>query len=107
MIFFRLSICQEDWLEIYNLYRDGKEKLIGRYCGMTAPGPLDSNRGAVGVRVILHSDQEGVFSGFKARYTFEVAKSIFGGKLSSYWYKYMKVYVGVILLASSQPVLVQ
>lgn len=66
---------------MYNVYRDGTEKLIGRYCGMTAPGPLDSNRGATGLKVLLHSDQEGVFSGFKARYSFEIAKSIFGGKI--------------------------
>ncbi|XP_054267928.1 dorsal-ventral patterning tolloid-like protein 1 isoform X1 [Macrosteles quadrilineatus] len=72
------TVCQEDWLEMYNMYRDGTEKLIGRYCGMTAPGPLDSTRGAVGIKILLHSDQEGVFSGFKARYSFEVAKSIFG-----------------------------
>ncbi|GLH08018.1 Cubilin homolog [Gryllus bimaculatus] len=70
--------CQEDWLEMYNMYRDGTEKLIGRYCGTTAPGPVESNRGAIGVKILLHSDQEGVFSGFKARYTFEIAKSIFG-----------------------------
>ncbi|CAA9999330.1 unnamed protein product [Nesidiocoris tenuis] len=71
-------ICQEDWLEMYNLYRDGTEKLTGRYCSMTAPGPLDSNRGAVGLKVVLHTDKEAVYSGFKARYSFEVAKSIFG-----------------------------
>ncbi|XP_066904535.1 cubilin isoform X2 [Halyomorpha halys] len=72
------TICTEDWLEIYNLYRDGTEKLIGRYCAMTAPGPLDSNRGAVGLKLLLHTNAEGVYSGFKARYSFEVAKSIFG-----------------------------
>ncbi|XP_024085153.1 cubilin isoform X2 [Cimex lectularius] len=76
--FYGSSICFEDWLEMYNLYRDGTEKLIGRYCGMTAPGPLDSNRGAIGLKVILHTDKEGVYSGFKARYSFDVAKSIFG-----------------------------
>lgn len=70
--------CQEDWLEIYNVYRDGTDKLIGRYCGMTAPGPVESNRGALGLRVVLHADSEGVYSGFKARYVFETAKSIFG-----------------------------
>ncbi|KAG8299043.1 Cubilin [Homalodisca vitripennis] len=26
------TVCQEDWLEMYNMYRDGTEKLIGRYC---------------------------------------------------------------------------
>ncbi|CAB3384550.1 Hypothetical predicted protein [Cloeon dipterum] len=70
--------CQEDWLEIYNMYKDGTEKLVGRYCGVTAPGPVESNRGATGLKVLLHSDDDGVFSGFKARYMFEVAKSIFG-----------------------------
>lgn len=71
-------MCQEDWLEIYNIYRDGMEKLLGRYCGMTAPGPVESNVGAIGLKVILHADAEGVYSGFKARYNFETAKSIFG-----------------------------
>jgi len=64
---------------MYNTYKDGTEKLVGRYCGTTAPGPIESNRGATGLKIILHSDQEGVFSGFKARYTFESVKSIFGG----------------------------
>ncbi|PSN56363.1 hypothetical protein C0J52_03754 [Blattella germanica] len=77
---YGISICQEDWLEMYNTYKDGTEKLVGRYCGMTAPGPIESNRGATGMKIILHSDQEGVFSGFKARYTFEGVKSIFGGR---------------------------
>ena len=64
---------------MYNTYKDGTEKLVGRYCSMTAPGPIESNRGAAGVKIILHSDQESVFSGFKAHYTFESVKSIFGG----------------------------
>ncbi|XP_073992493.1 cubilin isoform X2 [Rhodnius prolixus] len=72
------AICQEDWLEMYNIYRDETQKLIGRYCSMTAPGPLDSNRGAIGLKVVLHTDREEVSSGFKARYSFENAKSIFG-----------------------------
>ncbi|XP_026672046.1 bone morphogenetic protein 1 isoform X2 [Ceratina calcarata] len=75
---YGLEICQDDWLEIYNMYRDDTEKLIGRYCGGTAPGPVESNLGALGLKVILRSDSELVYSGFKARYTFEVAKPIFG-----------------------------
>lgn len=47
---------------------------------MTAPGPLESNRGAIGLKVLLHTNSEGVSSGFKARYFFDVAKPIFGGK---------------------------
>lgn len=45
---------------------------------MTAPGPIESNRGAMGLKIVLHADSEGVYSGFKARYSFETAKSIFG-----------------------------
>lgn len=73
-------------MEVYNIYRDGTEKIVGRYCSMTAPGPIESNRGAMGLKIILHADSEGVFSGFKARYSFETAKSIFGdcgGNVSS------------------------
>ncbi|XP_035739914.1 dorsal-ventral patterning tolloid-like protein 1 isoform X2 [Vespa mandarinia] len=75
---YGFELCQDDWLEIYIMYRDNTEKLIGRYCGMTAPGPVESTLGALGLKVILHSDSELVYSGFKARYTFEVAKPIFG-----------------------------
>lgn len=75
-----MFVCKEDWLEIYNIYKDGTEKVVGRYCGMTAPGPLESNRGAIGLKVLLHTNSEGVSSGFKARYFFDDAKSIFGGK---------------------------
>lgn len=63
---------------MYVLYRDGTDRFLGRYCGFTAPGPVESPRGAVGIRVVLHTDQENVASGFKARYIFEVAKSVFG-----------------------------
>lgn len=86
---FRASVCQEDWLEIFNVYRDGTEKIVGRYCSMTAPGPIESNRAAMGLKIILHADSEGVYSGFRARYNFETAKSIFGdcgGNVSSLEY---------------------
>lgn len=76
----RVLVCTDDWLEIYNIYKDGTEKIVGRYCGMTAPGPLESNRGAIGLKILLHTNSEGVSSGFKARYFFDVAKPIFGGE---------------------------
>ncbi|XP_053679390.1 cubilin [Anopheles nili] len=72
------SVCFEDWLEMYVLYRDGTDRFLGRYCSLTAPGPVESPRGAVGIRVVLHTDLENVASGFKARYIFETAKSVFG-----------------------------
>ncbi|XP_060879862.1 LOW QUALITY PROTEIN: tolloid-like protein 1 [Metopolophium dirhodum] len=78
LVQFGVFVCKEDWLEIYNIYKDGTEKIVGRYCGMTAPGPLESNRGAIGLKVLLHTNSEGVSSGFKARYFFDDAKPIFG-----------------------------
>lgn len=63
---------------MYVIFRDGSDRFLGRYCGLTAPGPVESPRGAVGIRVLLHTDKESVASGFKARYIFEVAKSVFG-----------------------------
>lgn len=79
-MFIRDEVCQEDWLEIYNTYKDGTENRLGRYCGVTAPGPVESFRGAVGVKLFFRTNEKGVYSGFKARYSFETAKSIFGGK---------------------------
>lgn len=71
-------MCFEDWLEMYVIFRDAPDRFLGRYCGYSAPGPVESPRGAVGIRIHLHTDQESVASGFKARYIFEVAKSVFG-----------------------------
>ncbi|XP_050436829.1 cubilin-like [Adelges cooleyi] len=78
LVQFGVTVCTEDWVEIYNIYKDNTEKIVGRYCGMTAPGPLESNRGALGLKVLLHTNSQGVYSGFKARYFFDVAKPIFG-----------------------------
>lgn len=63
---------------MYVIFRDAPDRFLGRYCGYSAPGPVESPRGAVGIRIHLHTDQESVASGFKARYIFEVAKSVFG-----------------------------
>lgn len=76
--YYSSVICYEDWLEMYVVYRDNNDRFLGRYCGMTAPGPVESPRGAVGLRITLHTDQENVASGFKARYFFETAKSEIG-----------------------------
>ena len=61
------------------MFKDRNDRLIGRYCALTAPGPIESHEEAEGIRLVLHTDEEGVFSGFKARYIFFTAKSIFGG----------------------------
>lgn len=41
------TACSEDWLEIYILFRDGNDRFIGRYCGATSPGPVESPRFAL------------------------------------------------------------
>ncbi|XP_046653387.1 bone morphogenetic protein 1-like isoform X1 [Daphnia pulicaria] len=70
------SYCQEDWVEIYNVFYGGREVLLGRYCGDSFPGPVESDPGSIGLKVILHTDEEGVFNGFKGRYTFDENDSI-------------------------------
>jgi hypothetical protein len=37
---FSRSQCVEDWLEIYQIYRDNSEELVGRYCASSSPGPV-------------------------------------------------------------------
>ena len=66
-------------MEMYNVWKDREDRLIGRYCGFTAPGPIESREGAQALKLIFHTDEEGVYSGFKARYIFFTAKSIYGG----------------------------
>ena len=41
-----------------------------RYCDKSSPGPVVSPKGTVGLEMHLHTNQEGVFSGFKGRYQF-------------------------------------
>ncbi|QQP50915.1 Uncharacterized protein FKW44_012076, partial [Caligus rogercresseyi] len=67
------------WLEIFQLYRDKTEELVGRYCASSSPGPVVSLREvAVGLKVFLLTDEKDVFSGFMGRYLFFKEKSIFG-----------------------------
>ncbi|KAJ2947612.1 hypothetical protein O0L34_g17412 [Tuta absoluta] len=72
------ATCSEDWLEAWWTGREGSRVPLGRWCGLATPGPLQSPRGALGLLIALHTDNEAVASGFKARYVFEPAKSIFG-----------------------------
>ena len=71
----------EDWLEIYQIYQDRTEELVGRYCANSSPGPVVSiQKAAVGLKVYLHTDEKDVYSGFMGRYNFFQEKSAFGGK---------------------------
>lgn len=49
------SYCQEDWVEIYNVFYGGKEVLLGRYCGDSFPGPVESDPGTIGLKVKRHT----------------------------------------------------
>ena len=72
--------CVEDWVEIFQIYQDRSEELVGRYCSNSAPGPVVSLRKiAVGLKVIMHTDDKDVYSGFMGRYMFFSEKSEFGG----------------------------
>ncbi|XP_069946487.1 cubilin isoform X4 [Cherax quadricarinatus] len=83
--------CQEDWVEIYNVYRPvesdvERERLNGRYCGLAAPGPIESELEAVGLRVVLRTDHEHVYSGFEAIYQFKKKEMLFrdcGGNITN------------------------
>ncbi|XP_026333474.1 CUB domain-containing protein 2 [Hyposmocoma kahamanoa] len=72
------ATCSEDWVEAWWTGREGTRVPLGRWCGLATPGPLQSPRGALGLLIALHTDTDAVASGFKARYVFEPAKSIFG-----------------------------
>lgn len=73
------SQCVEDWLEIYQIYQDSSEELVGRYCASSAPGPVVSLKEvAVGLKVFLRTDSKDVYSGFMGRYMFFKEKSVFG-----------------------------
>ncbi|KAG8192223.1 hypothetical protein JTE90_014084 [Oedothorax gibbosus] len=67
------EICQEDWLEIYEVYPSGRERKLGRYCGRTAPGPIMSELGVDTMKVTLRTDDKNVASGFTATYEFFAA----------------------------------
>ena len=79
---YRRTHCTDDYVEIYNLYRapgtDNEiEKLNGRYCGEAIPGPVESERNSIGLRVVLRTDHEGVYSGFDADYLFKKKEPFF------------------------------
>ncbi|XP_050425565.1 cubilin-like isoform X2 [Adelges cooleyi] len=75
---YGVTVCTEDWLEIYTVHENNVDQFMGRYCGRTTPGPLESDLGAVGLKVLMHTDSKGVYTGFKARYFFKDAKPIIG-----------------------------
>ncbi|RXG58731.1 Facilitated trehalose transporter Tret1 [Armadillidium vulgare] len=76
--------CMEDFVEIYNIYKvkgtDNEiQKINGRYCGQAIPGPVQNERNSIGLRVILRTDHEGVYSGFDANYLFKKKQPFFNG----------------------------
>jgi len=61
-----------------------RERLNGRYCGMAAPGPIESEMEAVGLKVILRTDHEHVHSGFEVRYQFKKKENVFRSELITF-----------------------
>ncbi|XP_067137712.1 tolloid-like protein 2 isoform X3 [Centruroides vittatus] len=82
--YFRLKpevtdgVCNNDWLEIYEVFPSGRESKIGRYCGKSSPGPVFSDVGVHSMKVVLCTDGEDVASGFSATYNFIDEMSKFG-----------------------------
>lgn len=72
------DVCTEDWLEIYQIYPSGREYKYGRYCSLSAPGPIVSDVGVNLMKVILSTDSSGVASGFAAGYQFLPAMTSLG-----------------------------
>jgi len=77
------DVCQEDWIEIYEVLFSGREIKYGRYCSATAPGPIISDFGVNRMKIILNTDETGVSSGFSASYNFINAISSFGGNIKT------------------------
>ncbi|XP_076304820.1 suppressor of lurcher protein 1-like isoform X2 [Tachypleus tridentatus] len=87
------EVCKEDWLEIYEIYPNGREKALGRYCSTTSPGPVVSNVGIHDMKVVLKTNEEGVASGFSATYQFIESKQQFqecGENISGHQYGLIK-----------------
>ncbi|CAG0879051.1 unnamed protein product [Cyprideis torosa] len=68
----------EDYVEIFNVYRDSSETMVGRYCSIWTPGPIESNQGADSMKIIMHANHVLSGAGFKAHYEFIDMKSVFG-----------------------------
>lgn len=78
------EVCQEDWLELYEIHPDGKEVKFGRYCSKSAPGPIITEVGINRMKIILNTDDAGVASGFSATYNFIKAIRKIGGNKAFY-----------------------
>lgn len=61
------------------MHPSGRESKIGRYCDRATPGPIVSGVGVSTMKVVLHTDAEGVASGFAATYNFLTPSNKFEG----------------------------
>ena len=59
--------CSQDYVEVYNVLKDGIEERIGKYCTPVPPPPFVLS-GMNRMRVVFTSDEEHSNSGFFARY---------------------------------------
>ena len=65
-----LTDCKQDFLEVYNILRDGSKGLMGRYC-QASPPPAVLLSGMNEMTIIFQSDQHNSNSGFFGHYTSE------------------------------------
>ncbi|KFD70157.1 hypothetical protein M514_09537 [Trichuris suis] len=65
-----------DRLELYNVYPNNRETVLGNYCAANYPGPILSAEGANRVRAVFFSDIRPTATGFRAHYRFVSQKYI-------------------------------
>ena len=62
-----MSDCQQDYVEVYTVQRDGSQSLMGRYCEAHQPPPVLLS-GMNEMIVIFESDKEHSNAGFFGYY---------------------------------------
>ncbi|RWS18651.1 Cubilin-like protein, partial [Leptotrombidium deliense] len=68
--------CHEDYITIIEVYSSGREKRIGVYCALSAPGPFISSYGVNAVKILFETDQSRQASGFSASYNFIISTTL-------------------------------
>ncbi|RWS18613.1 Cubilin-like protein, partial [Leptotrombidium deliense] len=71
--------CHKDYVIIIEVYSSGREKRLGVYCALLAPGPLIISFDVNAVKILLETDQSGKASGFSAAYNSITYTTLVGG----------------------------
>ncbi|XP_003374151.1 putative CUB domain protein [Trichinella spiralis] len=73
--FSKIDRCA-DRLELYNVFSNNRETLLGKYCAENYPGPILSAENANRIRAIFIADAKHTATGFRAHYQFIPQKNI-------------------------------